>query len=79
LADVGDEVRWHSGVGRAVEFKGGERLPWVNSTTVTDLEPSGEFPVTVVPPVPISDGPGVPLTALPSAALADSSALAAAA
>src|SRR5258708_32436187 len=41
-------------------------LPSVNSTTVTDLEPSGEFPDTVVPPVPASAGPGVPLTEPPS-------------
>jgi hypothetical protein len=53
LADVGDEVRRHSGVGpsnsRVVNC-----LPSANNITVTDLEPSGEFPVTVVPSLPIS-------------------------
>ena len=53
-------------------------LPSVNSTTVTPLEPSGELPETVVPPVPTLAGPGVPFTESPSFALAESSALAAA-
>src|SRR6202048_5562565 len=53
-------------------------LPSVNNTIVTDFEPSGEFPDTVVPRGPTSAGPGVPLTEPPSAAFAESSALAAA-
>src|SRR6185312_9214657 len=55
-------------------------LPSVNSTTVTDLVPSGEFPDTDVPPVPTFIGAGVPpVTLWPSVPLAASRALDAAA
>jgi hypothetical protein len=35
-------------------------LPSVNSNTVTALDPSGEVPETIVPPVPTAAGAGVP-------------------
>lgn len=46
-------------------------VPWVNSTTVTDFDPPGEVPETMVPLDPTAAGPGFPpVTVSPSAAVA---------
>ena len=52
--------------GGPTKFSVVNALPSVKSNIITLLEPSGELPETVVPPVPTSAGAGVPWTESPS-------------